>query len=95
MNSKELSGRLRSDGSRAARLAASERTPGEIVEELYLSIFSRKPRPDERDYAEKLILSAGDSRRSAIEDLMWGHDERSRIHHSKLGIGSDDDMAKL
>lgn len=71
MNSKTLSGRIRSDESRAARLAKSELTANQIVEELYLAIFARRPSGEERSYAEKLILTGGDDRRAVIEDLMW------------------------
>ena len=42
----------------------------DIVEELYLAIFSRYPRDKEREYAINLIDSA-ENRRLAIEDLMW------------------------
>ena len=70
MNSKEIDGRIRSDQARAARLGASEVATAEIVEELYLSIFSRYPHDNEREYATKLIDSS-ENRRLAIEDLMW------------------------
>lgn len=72
MNSRELDGRIRSDSSRAARLAKSTHSADEIVEELYLAIYSRFPSDAERSYAAKLIQE--DEKvinRSAIEDLMW------------------------
>lgn len=71
MNAREIDGRIRNDSGRAARLAGSDLSPVQIVDELYLTIFSRRPTADESQYAEKLITSAGDSRRAAIEDLMW------------------------
>ena len=71
MNSREIDGRVRSDSSRAARLAGSELAPAEIVDDLYLAIFSRRPTAQESLYAEKLIASAGEDRRGSIEDLMW------------------------
>ena len=70
MNSQQLEERVRSDNSRAARLAASESSPVEIVDELYLAIFSRHPAANETEYASKLIESA-ESRRGVVEDLMW------------------------
>jgi len=70
MNSQQLEERVRSDSSRAARLAASESPPVEIVDELYLAIFSRHPASNETEYASKLIESA-ESRRGVVEDLMW------------------------
>jgi hypothetical protein len=70
MNSQEIDGRIRSDAARAARLAASDRTAGEIVDELYLAIFSRLPGEGEQQYARKLIDGA-ENRRVVIEDIMW------------------------
>ncbi len=71
MNSPEIDRRIRSDAGRAARLAKSELTPTEIVNELYLTIFSRYPSDAERTFAVALIEAASDKRRTAIEDLMW------------------------
>ena len=71
MNAREIDGRIRSDAGRAARLAASPSSASEIVTDLYLSIFSRRPSADEQEYAETLIIEAGDQRRGVIEDLMW------------------------
>lgn len=74
MNSKGLDKRVRSDEGRAARLAKSKHSAGEIIEELYLSIFSRMPTKSELDYGTKLLQSAsGDSAlyRTRIEDLLW------------------------
>ncbi len=70
MNSPEIDGRIRSDNSRAARLAASDLTSAQIVDELYLAIYSRLPSDREKVYATKLIDSA-DNRRVVIEDIMW------------------------
>jgi hypothetical protein len=70
MNSRELDGRIRSDDGRAARLASSDMAANEIVDEIYLAIFSRFPDDAERDYAAGLVDSA-DNRRTVIEDLMW------------------------
>lgn len=71
MNDREIDSRIRSDTGRAARLAASDLSAGEIAEELYLAIYSRYPTADESAYASTLINAAGDDRRQAIEDLMW------------------------
>jgi hypothetical protein len=70
MNSQELDGRIRSDSSRAARLADAEMDAPAIAEELYLAAFSRFPTEQERAFAVPLIESA-ETRRSAVEDLMW------------------------
>ncbi|MCA9136141.1 MAG: DUF1553 domain-containing protein [Planctomycetales bacterium] len=71
MNARQIDGRIRSDTGRAARLAADKLSPVEIVDELYLAIFSRFPNDDERQYCEAFISSAGENRRGVIEDLMW------------------------
>ena len=70
MNSRELDGRVRSDESRANRLAASKLAASEIVDELYLATYSRVPNDGEREYAVGLIESA-ENRRAVLEDLMW------------------------
>ena len=47
MNSEKLFSRVSSNEGNAAKLAASDRTPEEIAEELYLSIYSRRPTSEE------------------------------------------------
>lgn len=71
MNSLELDRRVRHDEGRAARLAKSDLTAAEIVDELYLAIFSRYPTEAERSYSSALIEMAGEDRRNRIQDLMW------------------------
>jgi hypothetical protein len=70
MNSKDIDGRIRSDDGRAARLANSEQPAPELVDELYLAVFSRFPNEAERKYATDLVDSA-ENRRLVMEDLMW------------------------
>src|SRR5690606_23774972 len=55
MNSREVDRQIGSDTGRAARLAASDRSAEEVVDELYLAIFSRFPTPGERKYAVTLL----------------------------------------
>ncbi len=70
MNSRVLDGRIRADGSRAARLAGSEMTSEQIADELYLAVFSRFPGEQERGYVMGLLKDI-ENRRAVIEDLMW------------------------
>ncbi|MDB4676956.1 DUF1549 and DUF1553 domain-containing protein, partial [bacterium] len=71
MNSRELDKRIRSDEGRAARLANKEGAlTSNITDELYLAAFSRYPDDQERSYANGLIEQS-DSKRTAIEDLIW------------------------
>jgi len=69
MNSPRLHQKVTSDAGIAAKLAASTKSPREIVDELYLLVYCRYPSATERPTAEGLF--EGVSRRQAIEDLLW------------------------
>ena len=71
MNAPQLHQRVTADKSRAAELAATSKTPEEIVEELYLLVYSRLPDAAEREIGRGLFAENGTSRRQATEDLMW------------------------
>jgi hypothetical protein len=71
MNSPQLQGRMTSDEGRPARLAASDLTPDQIVEELYLLAYSRPPDSAEQQIGRSLFEPAGGDRRKATEDLLW------------------------
>ncbi len=71
MNSPELHRKVTSDAGRAAALAAGKKTPAEIVDELYLLVYSRPPSEDERAYGVKLFEEPGAKRREVTEDLLW------------------------
>lgn len=70
MNSENLFRKVTADTGRAAELAKSDRTPDQIVRELYLSIYSRVPTEEELHIGVRLYDNEG-SRRQATEDLMW------------------------
>jgi len=70
MNSRVLDGRIRDDDSRAARLAGSDMTSEQIADDLYLAVFSRFPKDNERDYVSGLLKDV-ENRRAVVEDLMW------------------------
>lgn len=70
MNSRELDSRIRNPEGRAARLAKSEESTEQIVEELYLAAFTRFPTATESEFAVKLVKQS-ESKQSGIEDLMW------------------------
>ncbi len=69
MNSPKLHAKVTGDGGRAALLAASKKTPAEIVEELYLLVYSRFPTGSEQRIGEDVF--SGVPRRRATEDLLW------------------------
>ncbi len=71
MNSEKLSRKITSDDGRAAKLAASDKTPQQIIEELYLRIYSRTPTSEEQELCESLFAKPDADRRQVVEDLMW------------------------
>jgi hypothetical protein len=71
MNAPGLHRKVTADAGRAAALAASPKSPAEVVDELYLSIYSRLPTGQERSDCVTLFGEKGVTRRQAVEDLMW------------------------
>jgi hypothetical protein len=71
MNAPQLHARVTSDAGQAAQLAASSLTPDQIVEEIYLLVYSRLPDEAERDIGRRLFAEPEMTRRRAAEDLMW------------------------
>lgn len=71
MNAPGLAAKITADTGRAAKLAAGKSTPAEIVEELYLSAYCRKPTAAESAACVARFTKVGASRRIATEDLMW------------------------
>jgi hypothetical protein len=71
MNSPELHRKITADSGRAAKLAASEKSPDEIVEELYLRIYNRYPANGERALGREILARPAFTRRESIEDLLW------------------------
>jgi hypothetical protein len=71
MNSNRLMTKLSSDAGRAAMLAKSERTPSQIVEELYLAAYSRPPTAEEAQIAVAAFSAKDATRLTATEDILW------------------------
>ena len=71
MNSPELLRLVTQDGGRADQLSQSEVSEHELIDEIYLSIYSRFPTAEERGVATNYVADLPDQRRQAIEDLMW------------------------
>jgi hypothetical protein len=46
-------------------------TPEQIVEEMYLTVYSRLPTPEESKTAQAAFTREKAMRRTAIEDLLW------------------------
>jgi hypothetical protein len=71
MNSPAIHAKVTSDEGFAANLAAGEKTPDEIAEQLYLTVYSRFPGEEERAIARELFQQEGTTRRQATEDMLW------------------------
>jgi hypothetical protein len=69
MNSPFVNSRIpvRANGT-VARLLATYPDNGELIEELYITILSRRPGPEERDQALGMLKQ---NRTGGTEDLMW------------------------
>jgi hypothetical protein len=70
LNSDELERKLAAKSGTVAELEASQQSPAEMVEELFLRTFSRLPRPAELEGA-LTRLEQSPARRAGIEDLLW------------------------
>jgi hypothetical protein len=71
MNSPEIHAKVSHAGGTVARLVKRKKGDGELVEELYLTFFSRFPSAKEKAVAVAYVREA-DDRREAVEDLAWG-----------------------
>ena len=71
MNSKNLQSKLSNPDGRAHQLAASNRTPEEIITELYLHTLSRPPSAEELQIATGVFNDPKANRQSATEDIFW------------------------
>lgn len=71
MNSRDVHAKVTSEEGLPARLVAAGKKPEEIVEELYLSAYSRLPSDDERRAALAEFSREGVKPRSVAEDLLW------------------------
>ena len=71
MNSPELLQLVTKDGGSADRFSQSDQSDREIIDEIYLAIYSRFPTIQERGVAVAFMAGLPEQRRQAIEDLMW------------------------
>ncbi|HWA99407.1 MAG TPA: DUF1549 domain-containing protein [Pirellulales bacterium] len=71
MNSPKLQSKLTEKDSLPETLAASDKTPAEIVEQLYLCVYSRYPTADESNRAAALYADEKSSRTETTQDLLW------------------------
>jgi hypothetical protein len=71
MNAPAIHQQLTHDESRIATIAKSEMSIGEVIDELYLTMLSRRANADEHTALETDFSKPGTVRRTWIEDLTW------------------------
>ena len=71
MNAENLSKKITSDKGTAATLAASGKSDGELIAEIYLRVYSRAPETDEVRRLTGFLEKHKTDRRKAVEDIMW------------------------
>jgi hypothetical protein len=71
LNAPEVQARLSHEGGSVAKLVLREPADGPLVEELYLTFYSRLPSEKERTAALEYLAQAKGRRRQAVEDLAW------------------------
>ena len=75
LNSPEIHDKIVHRSGTARRLADSSRTPDELIEEVYLTVLSRRPSPSELAVARLAFESDQplmvEQRRESVEDVMW------------------------
>jgi hypothetical protein len=71
MNSPGIHQKVTSEKGRVADLAASDKTPAAVVEELYLLTYSRFPTAEESQIGQAVFAQKEITRKQAIEDLLW------------------------
>jgi hypothetical protein len=71
LNSNEIQAKLTHEGGTVARLVRTQNDDAKLMEELYLTFFSRLPTADEKDVGVKHLKKYPNNRRAAAEDLAW------------------------
>jgi hypothetical protein len=71
LNSPRIQGKLEHERGMIARLVQVSKSDTELVNELYLTFFSRFPTDQERSNALQYLQRFPDQRRHAVEDLAW------------------------
>jgi hypothetical protein len=72
LNAPEIEAKLSHEGGRIARLVRDQADDAALVEELYLTFYSRPPTAEERGTAVAYLRRDPAKRRQAAEDLAWG-----------------------
>ncbi|WP_425613723.1 DUF1549 domain-containing protein [Anatilimnocola sp. NA78] len=70
LNSPEIMAKIRSRSGNAAVLAKKPLPPAETLDQLYLTVLARFPKPGEKEQLLPLLAESPD-RREACEDIVW------------------------
>jgi len=71
LNSPEIMAKIQHREGTARRLADSELTADELIDELYLTTLSRFPNDEERGLMREAFVGQEASRQAAVEDVLW------------------------
>lgn len=71
LNSPEIMEKIQHRDGTARRLANSELTSSELIDELYLTTLSRFPNDEEQSLMLEAFAGQETSRREAVEDVLW------------------------
>jgi hypothetical protein len=71
LNSPEIHTKLAHERGTVARLVVREKDDGRVVDELYLTAFSRLPTVEEKKNGVEYLKKDASKRRQAAEDLAW------------------------
>ena len=71
MNSDKLQAKLADKNGRAAKLGQEDKPRDEVVNELYLALYSRWPSDEEKRIALESLEVGSPKRQQAVEDLIW------------------------
>ena len=71
LNSPEIMAKIQHRDGTARRLANSELTDDELIDELYLTTLSRFPNEEERNLMREAFSDSGSERNEAVEDVLW------------------------
>jgi hypothetical protein len=70
-NGDTLNEKLKAKGNRVDQLLASNLSPAEILEEVYLTSIARLPTDAERNAMTSALAAAGDDKREVLQDILW------------------------
>jgi hypothetical protein len=71
MNAPEIQAQLAGREGRARTLSSSKRSDDEVIEELFLAAYCRRPNPKELAAAREALRASAEDRSRAAEDLLW------------------------